>query len=106
MPALPLMSQTHSPTFSVVIPTHNRAEMLREAIQSVLDQTFTDFELLVVDYHSSDNTAEVVASVADPRIIYLINDHARGGAGTRNAGTFRAKGEWVAFLDSDENMFR
>jgi glycosyltransferase involved in cell wall biosynthesis len=97
-----MQTTTNSPYFSVVLPTHNRAEMLREAIQSILNQTFTDFEVIVVDDHSSDHTAEVVASFADPRINYILNDHIRGGAGTRNAGIFRAKGEWVAFLDDDD----
>ncbi|MFQ5769234.1 MAG: glycosyltransferase family 2 protein, partial [bacterium] len=91
-----------SPFFTVVIPTHNRAELLKEAIQSVLAQTFSDFELIVVDDHSTDNTRDVIASFRDSRIKYVLNDRTTGGAGTRNAGIFRAQGEWVAFLDDDD----
>lgn len=90
------------PFFSVVIPTFNRAELLREAVQSVLDQTFGDFELIVVDDHSTDDTAQVIRSFSDPRLSFLSNYRGRGGAGTRNAGIFRARGEWVAFLDDDD----
>ena len=92
----------NNPFFSVVIPTHNRAEMLRDAIRSVLAQTFQKFEMLVVDDYSTDHTREVVGSFNDKRIKYIINDRGGGGAGTRNAGIFRAKGKWVAFLDDDD----
>jgi glycosyltransferase involved in cell wall biosynthesis len=92
----------NSPFFTVIIPTYNRMELLRESIQSVLDQTFKDFELLIIDDLSIDNTWEVVASFQDERIKYILNDRSRGGAGARNAGIFMAKGEWVAFLDDDD----
>jgi glycosyltransferase involved in cell wall biosynthesis len=97
-----MQTKVQPPYFTVVIPTHNRAGMLREAIQSVLDQTFTNFELIVIDDHSKDDTAEIVASFADQRLVYILNDRTRGGAGARNAGIFRAKGLWVAFLDDDD----
>ncbi|RJO60865.1 glycosyltransferase family 2 protein [candidate division WS5 bacterium] len=92
----------NKPFFSAIIATFNRAEMLREAIQSVLDQTFHDFELIVVDDFSSDNTKDVVDSFRDGRITYIVNDHLKGNSGARNAGIFRAQGEWVAFLDDDD----
>ena len=92
----------NKPFFTVVIPTYNRAELLKEAIQSVFDQTFENFELIVIDDHSTDKTKDVVSSFHDSRIKYILNDHAKGGAGTRNAGIFRAKGEWIAFLDDDD----
>jgi len=91
-----------NPFFTVVIPTHNRSAYLKEAVESVLAQTFTDFELIIVDDHSEDDTKQVVQSIPDGRIKYILNDHAPGGAGARNAGIFRAKGEWVAFLDDDD----
>jgi glycosyltransferase involved in cell wall biosynthesis len=94
--------KSHMPFFTVVIPTYNRAELLKESIQSVLDQTFKDFELIVVDDHSTDSTKEVIESFKDERIVYILNDRGRGGAGTRNAGIFRAKGKWIAFLDDDD----
>jgi len=92
----------NTPFFTVIIPTYNRAEMLREAIQSVIDQTFPNFEVIVIDDHSTDHTKSVVASFRDNRIKYITNDHTRGGAGTRNAGIFRAKGNWIGFLDDDD----
>lgn len=91
-----------SPIFSVVVPTHNRAELLKQAIDSVLGQTFGDFELLVVDDHSTDHTQDVVHAFEDPRIKLLVNDRTPGGAGARNVGVFEARGEWIAFLDDDD----
>lgn len=90
------------PFFTVVIPTHNRSALLQEAIQSVLGQTFETFELIVVDDHSSDDTSEVVRSIQDNRIKYIVNNRSKGGAGARNSGIFQAKGIWVAFLDDDD----
>jgi glycosyltransferase involved in cell wall biosynthesis len=68
----------------------------------VLDQTYSNFELLVVDDHSKDNTEEVVKNYDDPRVQYLINERTKGAQGARNTGLFVAKGEWIAFLDSDD----
>lgn len=76
--------------------------MLKEAIRSVLNQTFHDYEILVIDDYSTDHTEDAVGSFSDNRIIYLMNDRGAGGAGTRNAGIFRARGKWVAFLDDDD----
>jgi len=86
---------------SVIIPTYNRAGYLGEAIQSVLDQTFSDFELLVVDDGSTDNTREVVASFKDVRVRYIQQEN-RGVAAARNAGIKASDGEYIAFLDSDD----
>jgi glycosyltransferase involved in cell wall biosynthesis len=91
-----------TPFFTVIIPAYNRANLLREAIQSVFDQTFKDFELIVVDDYSTDHTAETVCSFEDERVHYVVNDHSKGVAGARNAGIFRAQGEWIAFLDADD----
>ena len=88
--------------FTVIIPTYNRATLVKEAIQSVLDQTFDNFELIIVDDHSTDNTKDVVQSYSDKRICYVLNDHIKGAAGARNAGLSRSGGKWVAFLDSDD----
>lgn len=90
------------PRFSVVIPTYRRDELLAEALGSVLAQTFTDFELIVVDDAASESAERVVLATEDPRVHYSRNDRGGGGAGTRNAGVDRAKGEWVAFLDDDD----
>ncbi len=91
-----------SPKVSIVIPTCDRAEMLRCAISSVLAQTWQDFELLVVDDASKDHTAGVVASFSDPRIVYLKQEQRIGGAAARNRGIDCARGEVVAFLDDDD----
>ncbi len=91
-----------SPFFTVIIPTHNRVKMLGEAIKSVLQQTDPDFELIIVDDHSTDRTEQLVTTINDPRIKYILNNHQPGGGGARNAGIFRAKGKWVAFLDDDD----
>jgi glycosyltransferase involved in cell wall biosynthesis len=67
-----------------------------------MDQTFRDFELLVVDDHSSDDTKKIVNSFKDDRVTYILNDRGTGGAGTRNCAIFRAQGQWTAFLDDDD----
>jgi len=91
-----------NPLVSVIIPTFNHAHFLRRALQSVIDQTYLHWEALVIDNHSQDNTDEVVTSVGDPRIRLLkIYNHGIIGA-SRNLGMREAKGEWLAFLDSDD----
>jgi len=90
------------PLVSVVIPVYNRAHLLGRAIRSVLAQTFVDLELLVVDDGSSDGPADVVGSFGDPRL-RLVRLPRRGGAGcARNVGIGQARGDLVAFLDSDD----
>ena len=94
-----------SPFFTVVIPTHNRSNLLKRAVVSVLNQTFEDFEIIIVDDHSTDDTTSVVSSFSDPRIQYMINHRTKGACGARNTGIFVAKGKWVAFLDDDDVWF-
>jgi len=89
-------------TVSVIVPTYNRAHLLGRAIQSVLNQTYQGFELIVVDDGSSDNTEEVVATFADPRVYYLRHEENRGAAAARNTAIKTARGEHIAFLDSDD----
>jgi len=91
-----------APFFSVIIPTRNRANLLRESVLSVLAQSFPDFELIIVDDHSEDNTTETLSGLSDPRVKSVLNDRSKGGAGSRNAGIFRARGEWICFLDDDD----
>lgn len=91
-----------NPTFSVVLPTHDRAALLPRAVQSVLRQTLTDFELLIVDDGSQDATPEVTATFDDPRIRILRRDVPGGAAAARNHGIRHARGELVAFLDDDD----
>lgn len=92
----------YGPCVSVVMPTYNRAHLLPRAIGSVLAQTFSDFELLVVDDGSTDRTGEVVAGFKDGRIRVLRLDRNDGASRARNAGIQAARGAWVAFLDSDD----
>jgi glycosyltransferase involved in cell wall biosynthesis len=96
------MNSTVTPLVSVVIPTYNHARFIGRALQSVLNQTYTNWEAIVIDNHSTDNTDEVLANFTDPRISN-IKIHNNGViAASRNAGIRVAKGEWVAFLDSDD----
>ena len=90
------------PTVSVIIPTYNRAHLITRAIRSVLDQTYRDFELIVVDDGSTDNTVEIVNGFNDPRIKYIRHDKNRGAAAARNTGIKAARGSYIAFQDSDD----
>jgi len=90
------------PAVSVVIPTYNRAPLLREAVASVLNQTYQDWELIVADDGSTDETRDYLAGVRDPRVRPLFLDHTGNAARARNAGVASARGSWIAFLDSDD----
>lgn len=90
-----------NPEFSVIIATYNRADMLGTAVQSVLTQTYTDFELIIVDDGSKDGTRERVQGWSDPRIRYLYQENA-GMPVARNNGFKASKGNFITFLDSDD----
>lgn len=91
------------PKVSIIMPTYNRAGILPTAIKSVLSQSYQDWELLVVDNGSTDNTRSVVESIPDSRVHYIFNEHPTGSpAAPRNLGIMRAKGEYIAFLDDDD----
>ncbi len=90
------------PKVSVIIITYNRAQLLRTAGQTVLDQTFQDFELLIVDDGSSDDTGNTIKSFNDPRVRYVKHAQNQGEGGARNTGMQHAKGEYIAFLDDDD----
>ena len=90
-----------TPLVSIIIPTYNRADFLSEAIRSVLAQTFTGYELIVVDDGSTDGTVAMVRGIADPRVSVLSLPHCGSPGRARNAGIARARGRYVAFLDSD-----
>ena len=88
------------PTVSVIIPTYNRADFLKEAIESVFAQTFCDFELIVVDDGSTDRTRDLLAAYGERlRPIFQAN---RGVSSARNAGIRAAQGRYIALLDSDD----
>jgi hypothetical protein len=91
------------PRFSVVIPTYNRATLLNEALASVFGQRFTDFEVIVVDDGSTDQTADVLLAFAGR--IKVLHQANRGPGAARNAGCAQARGRYLAFLDSDDLWF-
>lgn len=87
---------------SIVLPTYNRAHVIGRAIKSVLDQTFQDFELIVVDDGSTDNTHSVVESAHDPRVRYVAHEKNRGLSAGRNTGARAARATYIANQDSDD----
>lgn len=90
------------PLVSVVLPTFNRAALVGRAIRSVLDQSYRALELIVVDDGSTDDTASIVAGIADDRLRYVPLPANRGQAAARNQGVRRARSEFVSFQDSDD----
>jgi glycosyltransferase involved in cell wall biosynthesis len=100
---LPLIvGMGEGPLVSVVIPTWNRRQLVQEAIASVLAQTYINFELIVVDDGSTDRTVEELRRLDDPRLHVIAAEHTGSAAISRNVGIKEAKGEWIAFLDSDD----
>lgn len=95
------MSLVGSPKVSVIIPCFNAGRYLADAIQSVLDQSYVDFEVIIVDDGSTDGTQAVAQSFADSRLRYIHQPH-QGRSSARNAGIRAAKGALVAFLDADD----
>lgn len=87
---------------SIVIPTYNRERVLLRAIESVLKQTYTDLEVIVADDCSQDGTQHLVESIADPRVRYCRLEKNAGACAARNMGISLAKGEFIAFQDSDD----
>ena len=88
--------------FSIILPTFNRSGFVKKAIQSVINQDYKNWELIIIDNYSKDNTEELVKQFSDERIIFkkLKNDGVI--ARSRNFGIKLAKGEYIAFLDSDD----
>ncbi len=87
---------------SVIMPSWNTSNFIAESIQSVIDQTYENWELIIVDDCSTDNTDDVVAKFTDKRIRYFKNEKNSGAALSRNRALREARGEWIAFLDSDD----
>lgn len=87
---------------SIIMPSWNTGRFIKETIQSVIDQTYSNWELIIVDDCSNDNTYTVVESFSDSRIKYLHNEKNAGAALARNKAMREARGEWIAFLDSDD----
>lgn len=87
---------------SIIMPSYNTADRIGKTIHSVQEQTYSNWELIIVDDCSTDNTDTVVAQYTDNRIKYLKNDKNSGAAVSRNKALREAKGRWIAFLDSDD----
>jgi glycosyltransferase involved in cell wall biosynthesis len=91
-----------APLVSVILPTYNRAHTLLRAINSVLNQDYREIELIVVDDASTDGSAKLLASIADPRLRVIRHAHNKGVAGATNTGIQAARGKFIAFQDSDD----
>ncbi|MDQ0428874.1 glycosyltransferase involved in cell wall biosynthesis [Planomicrobium stackebrandtii] len=87
---------------SVIIPTYNRAELLKKAVKSLESQSHQNIEIIIIDDFSTDDTAQVVEKMNDDRIVYLKHDINKGGSEARNTGIKRATGRFIGFLDSDD----
>jgi glycosyltransferase involved in cell wall biosynthesis len=95
-------SMSYQPLITVVIPSFNHGAWIGQAIDSVLNQTYTNLELLIIDNHSSDSTDEVIRNYKDDRISFIKVNNNDSIAFSRNVGIELGKGEWIAFLDSDD----
>jgi len=87
---------------SVIIPTYNRADTICRAVNSVLNQTYNYLECIIVDDASQDNTANLITSINDSRLKYLFHDKNKNASAARNTGLSAANGEYISFLDSDD----
>lgn len=92
-----------APFFSIVIPTYNRADTVISSVESVLDQTFRDFEVIVIDDGSTDETRKVIEGISDARIKYFWKENGERGA-ARNFGISKSAGDYITFLDSDDRL--
>jgi glycosyltransferase involved in cell wall biosynthesis len=92
-------------TISVIIPVFNRADVLPRALRSALNQSYRDLEIIVVDDGSTDPIAAVVGDFPDPRVRLVRHETRRGAAAARNSGVRHARGDFVAFLDSDDEWY-
>ena len=91
---------------SVIIPTYNRENTILRAVQSVLDQTYTNIEVLIIDDGSTDGTVELVKRISDERVQCIVLEKNGGPSNARNIGAQMATGEWIAFQDSDDCWHR
>ena len=94
----------NAPFFSIVIPVYNRQREIRRAIDSCLSQDHSNFEVILVDDASQDDSIQVIASYADPRVRLVCHAKNRGECPARNTGVEASKGEWVVFVDSDHAL--
>ena len=88
----------------MIIPVYNRAHLITKAINSVIQQNYSNWEIILVDYCSTDNIKEVISNFKDERIRFYELPVNKGNAGARNEGVRRSKGDYIFFLDSDDEM--
>jgi glycosyltransferase involved in cell wall biosynthesis len=98
-------SKKNQPKVSVIIPTYNRAHLLGRAIKSVLNQTYQDFEIIVVDDGSTDNTREIIKNFSENRIRYYCHKRNKGYPEALNTGLSLTRGKFIAFQDDDDEWF-
>ncbi len=91
---------------SVIIPTYNRAKLIKKSVESVLNQTYNNIELIIVDDASKDNTEEVVKTIKDKRIKYIKLKTNKGACNARNVGIKEANGKYITFQDSDDEYHK
>ncbi|WP_167855525.1 glycosyltransferase family 2 protein [Hymenobacter fodinae] len=93
-----------APFFSIVVPCYNRADIIQDTVQAILEQEYKNFELILVDDGSRDNLREVVTQITDSRVRYYYKENGERGA-ARNYGAQRALGQYINFFDSDDEMY-
>jgi len=87
---------------SIIVPVYNAGKFIKETIESVLNQSFTDFELLLIDDVSTDDSEKIIKEIKDTRIRYIKQSENKGAWAARNRGLLEAKGRYIAFLDADD----
>lgn len=98
--------EKQTPKISVIMPAYNAEQYISEAIESILNQTYSNFEFIIIDDGSTDRTVEMVQSYSDPRIRFVQNEHNLGVAATLNRGLKLATGEYIARMDADDIALR
>ena len=94
------------PLFSIIIPTYNREKIIGRTLDCILHQTFTDWECIVVDDFSTDNTKDLIYSYVqkDCRFHYMLNERKKGAQGARNTGLYHSSADWIWLMDSDDTV--
>lgn len=101
-----MTEQKYKPDFSIILPTYDRCYVLWRAIVSVLNQTYPFFELIIIDDGSTDKTKELIQLFTDPRIKYFVLKKNQGASAARNYGLQKANGQYIAYLDSDNEWHK
>lgn len=94
------------PKVSIILPVYNSEGFIADSIKSVLNQSYRNFDLIIIDDHSTDNSPDIIREIKDSRIIYFRNKENKGVAFSRNIGLDNANGEYIAFIDSDDIWYK